>query len=267
MILINSFLNHELLTAEEEFNLLTDYKVNGNEDALEILVEHNQRLIAKNIIALNTYDKDIYDDLMQEGNIGLVTAIRRFDFENNNRLSTYATHWIKHMILRYLKGKNDRIRLPEYQHNILSLHKKEISPEQISLSTAVKLEKVKRVISDFENGLYAEHYFLEAFYSNISEPINPENEILNSIRNEELFKLINSKLSKKEAQFVTHKFGIKNQELTESEMAKKYNCSRQNINVIYQSGLKKLKKEFNKNEKFNKRSNNNECSSINSSIF
>ena len=161
------------------------------------------------------------------------------------------------MILRYLKSKNDNIRIPEYQHNILTLHKKGSTIEQISKSTSISIKKVKQIVSDFDNGLYADHYFLEAFYSNLSEVKTPEEDIITSIGEEELRDLINTKLSKKEAQFIIHKFGIKTQELTEIEISKKFNCSKQNINSTYKKGLEKLKKEFNKNEKFNKRSYNN----------
>lgn len=267
MILINENLKHDLLTLEEENKLLIDYKINGNEDALEILVECNQRLIAKNISKLNVYNKDNFEDLIQEGNIGLIIAIRKFSLDSDCRLSTYATHWIKHMILRYLKSKNDNIRIPEYQHNILTLYKKGATIEQISKSTSITSKKVKQIISDYDNGLYADHYFLEAFYSNLSEIKTPEDDIITSISEEELCNLINNKLSKKEAQFVIHKFGIKTQELTEMEMSRKFNCSKQNINSTYKKGLEKLKKEFIKNEKFNQRSCDNKCSSINSPIF
>ncbi|WP_330112476.1 sigma-70 family RNA polymerase sigma factor (plasmid) [Cetobacterium somerae] len=267
MILINENLKHDLLTLEEENRLLVDYKINGNEEALETLVEYNQRLIAKNISILNAYNKETFEDLIQEGNIGLITAIRRFSLDSDYRLSTYATHWIKHMILRYLKSKNDNIRIPEYQHNILTLYKKGASIEQISKSTSASAKRIKKIISDFDNGLYAEHYFLEAFYSNIPESPNIEEEIISSLMEKELCDLIASKLSKKEAQFVIHKFGINAPELTEMEMSIKFNCSKQNINSTYRKGLEKLKKEFIKNEKFNKRSCNNKCSSINSTVF
>lgn len=93
--------------------LLREYAVANEERKVEIeneLIERNFKLVTSYL-----YKNDLYcdEDYIQEGTIGLLEAIRRFDVNKNVKFSTYATWWIKQRIIRYYKN-SDLIRIPEY---------------------------------------------------------------------------------------------------------------------------------------------------------
>ncbi len=114
-----------LLTVEEEKKLI-DRISKGDEEAKKILVEHNLRL-AVSIAKRFTNSGVALNDLIQEGNIGLMIAANKFDKKSNCRFSTYATWWIKQRITRYIADNSRTVRVPVYMH------------EQI-----IKLEKTKK---------------------------------------------------------------------------------------------------------------------------
>lgn len=91
---------HELLSKEEEHQLLTDYNEYGDREAFERLVACNHRLVWSRVNRMKTTCSK--DDLFQEGMIGLVTAINKYDPESGNRLSTYALPWIDNFLKKYV---------------------------------------------------------------------------------------------------------------------------------------------------------------------
>jgi len=102
-----------LLTAQEEAALATRIQKNGDEDARQHMMKANLRLvvsIAKQYSAQR--DADMLLDLIQEGNIGLMRAVDRFDPKFKTRFSTYGVYWIRQAILRSLKSRR-MVRLPE----------------------------------------------------------------------------------------------------------------------------------------------------------
>ncbi len=117
-----SYLNHltreRLLTAQEEVRLAECIK-DGAKDAKaakaakDRLVEANMRLV---INVARTYSSSVipFEDLVQEGAIGLITAADRFDPAKGYRFSTYATHWIRQAIARAIENKSKPIRLPAH---------------------------------------------------------------------------------------------------------------------------------------------------------
>lgn len=99
-----------LLTREEEVKY-AKLVANGDKDAKKILIESNLRLVIST--AKNYINKGLpFLDLIQEGNIGLMTAIDKFDYTKGNRLSTYATWWIRQAITSAINDKARTIRIP-----------------------------------------------------------------------------------------------------------------------------------------------------------
>ena len=115
---------YDLLTAEEERELLTRYLVHKDPIAWERLVACNQRLVIK---VAKFYSRAYHVpllDTVQEGNFGLMHAIKRFSLETGNKLSTYAVWWIKQAITRSIMDTNRTIRLPVHVHDLLSRSRK-----------------------------------------------------------------------------------------------------------------------------------------------
>jgi RNA polymerase primary sigma factor len=100
---IDNQCNHELLSKEDEFELLKK-AIKGDKTAEDELVERNQRLVLHNAQMYHRYTSRRVDllDLVQAGNYGLLKAIRRFDISGGTRLSTYAVHWIRNAIRRHI---------------------------------------------------------------------------------------------------------------------------------------------------------------------
>ena len=110
--------NIPLLTFEEELELSRRIQ-NGDESARNRLIEANLRLVAK--IALNYAASDIsLMDLIQEGNMGLIRAVEKYDSLKKVRFATYAAWWIRQVITRYLSDKRRTIRLPHRKEEILN---------------------------------------------------------------------------------------------------------------------------------------------------
>src|SRR5690349_12657551 len=109
---INQLTRERLLTADEEVRLAERVK-RGDKAAKDRLVEANMRLV---INVARTYNSSLipFEDLVQEGAIGLMTAADRFDPSKGYRFSTYATHWIKQAITRAIDNKSKPIRLPAH---------------------------------------------------------------------------------------------------------------------------------------------------------
>ena len=105
-----------ILSEELEKVLLIEIK-KGNKDARQLFIESNLRLVVSVAKKYTLSNLELLD-LIQEGNIGLITAVDRFDLSQNLRFSTYAIYWIKQAIVRALKNKSRSIRIPVYLQEI-----------------------------------------------------------------------------------------------------------------------------------------------------
>lgn len=106
-----------LLTKQEEVSLARAYR-GGDEAARQRLITANLRLVVK--VAKRYTDMGLpLMDLIEEGNLGLMHAVEKFDPERGFRFSTYATCWIKHAICRALTDKNHVVRIPSYMRKLL----------------------------------------------------------------------------------------------------------------------------------------------------
>lgn len=115
---------HDLLTIDQERDLLRRYHETKDRDAWDKLVACNQRLVAKYArYYVNTY-RVPFLDAVQEGNFGLMHAIKRFSLERGSKLSTYATWWIKQAIVRWIMDTNRTVRLPVHVHDLLARARK-----------------------------------------------------------------------------------------------------------------------------------------------
>jgi RNA polymerase primary sigma factor len=108
---------YPLLTFEEELELSKRVQ-NGDTEALNKLVNSNLRLVAKIAGLYGMPDVPILD-IIQEGNIGLIHAARKFDYRKNLRFCTYASWWIRQFISRFISNKRRMVRLPQRKEETL----------------------------------------------------------------------------------------------------------------------------------------------------
>lgn len=141
-----------LLTREEEETLAERIR-QGDQEAKEKLITHNLRYVAKVAKKYVGLGLD-FEDLLQEGTIGLMVAAEKFDPEKGVRFCTYAHHWIKAKIQRALAEQGRTVRIPSYARDIMSNLKKvqerlmreegrEVSVEKIAEIAGVNLDLVR----------------------------------------------------------------------------------------------------------------------------
>ena len=123
-----SIAEYPLLTAEEEIKLAIAYR-QGDLDAREQLINSNLRLVVY-IAKSYKHNQIPFEDLVMEGNLGLITAVDKFNPDLGNRFSTCATPWIKQAIMKAITEKGKAIRLPANIYTELNQMKKTISTLQ-----------------------------------------------------------------------------------------------------------------------------------------
>lgn len=128
------------LTAEQEGEL--SYRVKqGDMTAKNLLVEGNLRLVV--YVARKYIGRGLsLEDLIQEGNIGLMTAVDRYDFDKGFKFSTYAYHWITQAIQRAIYNKGKNVRIPIHLHEKLSLYRKTLENLRIELNRQPTLDEI-----------------------------------------------------------------------------------------------------------------------------
>lgn len=125
-----------LLTFEEEIELAKRIE-NNDKNALNKMIKCNLRLVIKIAKRYITPEWEL-SDLIQEGNIGLMKAVEKYDYRRNVRFSTYASWWIKQSIIRSISNKRRVIRLP---------HRKEEKLRKINITINIMFQELKRMPS------------------------------------------------------------------------------------------------------------------------
>lgn len=146
-------LDSELLSQEEEKELGKRIMA-GDEEAKKELAEHNLRLVVSVVKHYRNSNISMLD-LIQEGNLGLLKAVEKFDYTKGFRFSTYATWWIRQAVTRYIADKSRTIRVPVHLHEVVQKVKKTMnryeqehgevpSNEMIADILGISIEKVEQ---------------------------------------------------------------------------------------------------------------------------
>jgi RNA polymerase primary sigma factor len=251
----------KILSAEEERALIVKAK-NGDEEAFRHIIIANQRLVVRE--ALKYYFKgDNFLDLINEGNKGLIEALRKFDLARENRFFTYALWWVRSEIRRYLSKNQNLISLPDIFFNdylnfkkaYFKLSKKlkrhptekeladhlQIPEKKIKVMLAVPDEIISLDQGIHDNNSSSLTTFLPDH--SIDDPLD----ILIGSSVRELVQEDVQKLTAREAEIIRLRFGFQGEEPQKlREIAKHLHMSPEGIRRIEMKALAKLKSQLHK---------------------
>ena len=245
-----------LLTYEEE-NILAERMLKGDKEAKKQLIESNLRLvvsIAKKYIGRGMH----FLDLIQEGNLGLIKAVDKFDQSKGYKFSTYATWWIRQAITRAIADQARTIRIPVHMvetinklirtsRHLLQTLGREPTPEEIAAELEMPVERVREVLKVAQDPISLETPVGEEDESNLGNFIpdedapSPSEQAADVLLREHIEEVMQT-LTPREAKVLKLRFGLQDGRMrTLEEVGKEFDVTRERIRQIEAKALRKLR--------------------------
>ncbi|HQM53244.1 MAG: sigma-70 family RNA polymerase sigma factor [Chlamydiae bacterium] len=245
-----------LLTREEEIALARK-AARGDEKARQHLIKANLRLVVKIARRYAHLGLSLLD-LVEEGNLGLMRAVNKFDVRKGNKLSTYAAWWIRQFILRALANQGKMIRIPVYMmEKIQRIHRKDeeltqrygrpAQPKEIAKALKIPVQKVRQML-EMDRRPRSLHSSIDGEGVNELikviedvDTISPSKLISDEVVQGNIAELLD-KLSAREAGILKMRFGLQGcSPSTLTVIGKRYRITRERVRQIQEAGLRKLK--------------------------
>lgn len=255
-----------ILTAEEEYMLAKRYKEHGDTEAAHKLVTSHLRLVAKIAMGYRGYGLPV-TDLISEGNVGIMQAVKKFDPERGFRLATYAMWWIRAQIQEYVLHSWSLVKigttaaqkklffnLKKLKNQLNSIDSGNLSPEN-AREIASRLNVKEAEVLDMDNRLFSGDQSLnvqvgeegDTEWQDMLVDSNDTQDNILANRNElsfrkKIFEQALEVLNDREKEIITLR-KLKDKPVKLEELSKKFNISRERVRQIEEKAFEKLQKQ------------------------
>ena len=254
---LDSIGQYALLKPDQEKDL-AKRAMAGDTDARDQLIVHNLRLV---VSIAKSYFNDFlsFDDLVQEGNLGLMRAVEKYDPDRGFRFTTYASWWIRQAIVRAIADNGHAIRIPVHLRGDLQkivrvknayIQEKGCSPsiEEICTLTGFSEQRVRNAVSYNRSVDSLDRTVDDEGITSLMDFVpdtkskSAEDDIEQRLLTEEVMGIMKTCLNEREQEIILSRFGFHDRKSTLQELGERFGLTRERIRQLEQKALKKLER-------------------------